>query len=250
MRFVISSRRIVLFLTLGLVFLYLATLGSRFLGMVGMRDGTILGTLVEPFDMANNDASVGAWYSSLLLLFCSILLAIIAASKRQLGERYTFHWGFLSGIFLLMSVDEIARLHESFGSALERALAEFADFTPGGFLFFFWVVPGAIFILVVLLAYIRFLADLPRRTLILFVVAGTIYVGGAIGVEMIQAHLTFINTAGPEQVATADNSLSWWMVRLNLEELFEVVGIIVFCYALLSYMDSHAKEITVGVDAR
>ena len=133
MRFVISSRRIVLFLTLGLVFLYLATLGSRFLGMVGMRDGTILGTLVEPFDMANNDASVGAWYSSLLLLFCSILLAIIAASKRRLGERYTFHWGFLSGIFLLMSVDEIARLHESFGSALERALAEFADFTPGAF---------------------------------------------------------------------------------------------------------------------
>ncbi len=74
--------------------------------------------------------------------------------------------------------------------------------------------------------------------------------GGAIGVEMIQAQLTFINTTGSEQVATANNSLSWWMVRLNLEELFEVVGIIVFCYALLSYMDSHAKEITVGVDAR
>jgi len=185
-----------------------------------------------------------------LLLFCSFLLAIIAASKRQLGERYTFHWGFLSGIFLLMSVDEIARLHESFGEAIERALAEFADFTPGGFLSFFWVVPSAIFVLVVLLAYIRFLAGLPRRTLILFVVAGTIYVGGAIGVEMIQAQLTFINTTGSEQVATANNSLSWWMVRLNLEELFEVVGIIVFCYALLSYMDPHAKEITVGVDAQ
>ena len=74
--------------------------------------------------------------------------------------------------------------------------------------------------------------------------------GGAIGVEMIQAQLTFINTTGSEQVATANNSLSWWMVRLNLEELFEVVGIIVFCYALLSYMDPHAKEITVGVDAQ
>ncbi len=75
MRLVVFPRRIVLYLTLGVAFLYLATLTSRFLGMVGLQDGSILGELIEPFDMSNNDASLAAWYSSLLFMLCSILLA-------------------------------------------------------------------------------------------------------------------------------------------------------------------------------
>jgi hypothetical protein len=243
----IIPKRITLYLSLGVVFLYLATLACGFFGMVGLRDGTILGELLGPFDMTRNDLSIAAWYSSVLMLLCSILLAVIAVSSWQRpAERYTLHWGVLSGIFLLMSVDEVARLHETFGEASERALVEFAGLTPEGFLYFFWVVPGAIFVLIVGLGYVRFLAQLPGRTLALFVAAATIFVGGAMGLEMVEAALSF-DSAELGQNVEPEHSLSWWIVRLGMEELFEFVGILIFCYALLSYLGSYATQITVEV---
>lgn len=247
MRLVVFPRRIVLYLTLGVAFLYLATLTSRFLGMVGLQDGSILGELIEPFDMSNNDASLAAWYSSLLFMLCSILLAVIAAlSWQNPAERYTLHWVGLSGIFLLMSADEIARLHEAVGGTAERVLVEYTGFAPEGILYFFWVVPAAVIVLVVGLAYIRFLVHLPMETLALFVAAGTIFVGGAIGLEMVQASLTS-NSAELAQNVEPEHGASWWVVRLSLEELFEFVGTLVFCYALFSYLGSHAARMIVEV---
>jgi hypothetical protein len=245
MKLVIAPKRLTLCLILGAVFLYLGGLASGFLAMVGLRDGTIVGELVEPFDIANNDASIAAWYSSLLLLLCSILLANITAAKRRLGDRFTLHWGFLSGIFLLLSLDETARLHEALGKASERAVTKFAGFTPEGILGEFWVVPGAIFVLIVGLAYMRFLASLPSRTLVLFVAGGMIFVGSAIGLEVVMAIQSFASAELGQNVEP-DYNLTWWMVHLRLEELFEFVGVVVFCYALLSYLNSYGMEMTVG----
>jgi hypothetical protein len=246
MNLVIAPKRLALYLMLGVVMLYLGSLASGFLGMVGLRDRTILGELVEPFDMANNDASIAAWYSSLLLLLCSILLAAITAAKRRRGEHYTLRWGFLSGIFLLLSVDETARLHEAIGRASERAVTKFADFTPEGVLGEVWVVPGTIFVLIVGLAYVRVLTSLPIRTLVLFATGGLIFLGSAIGLEIVHAIQAFDSTELGQNVEL-DHNLAWWVVHLRLEELFEFVGIIVFCYALLSYLDSYRLEMTVGV---
>lgn len=240
-------RGIVLYLASGVAFLYLATLTSRFLGMIGLQDGSILAELIEPFDMSHNDASLAAWYSSLLFMLCSILLAAIAAlSWRNPSGRYTLHWVGLSGIFLLMSADEIARLHESVGGAAERVLVEYTGFAPEGVLYFFWVVPAAVFILVIGLAYIRFLIHLPIGTLALFVVAGTIFVGGSIGLEMVQASLTS-SSAELAQNVEPEHGASWWIVRLSLEELLEFVGVLVFCYALFSYLGSHAARVVVEI---
>jgi hypothetical protein len=72
---------------------------------------------------------------------------------------------------LILSVDEVARIHETLGG-VSASLANSVGFTPSGFIYYFWVVPGAIFVLVVLLAYARFLLHLPKSALILFLVAG------------------------------------------------------------------------------
>ena len=58
------------------------------------------------------EGNVTTWFSSMLLLVSAALLALIAAGKRKLGQPYTGHWAGLALIFLYLSLDEAARIHE------------------------------------------------------------------------------------------------------------------------------------------
>ena len=84
-----------------------------------------------------------------------------------------------------------------------------------------WTVIGFPILVLVALAYLGFLWHHRRRTGLLFLVAGVIYGGGAVGVE----HFT----------ATDLNSLHYNMWTA-LEEGMEMTGVILFIYALLDHM--------------
>ena len=71
------------------------------------------------------------------------------------------------------------------------------------------------------LAYLPFLARLRRRTAVLFVIAGLVYVGGAVGVE---------RWTGDDV-----NSLEYNMWT-TLEEGLEMFGVILMIYAVLDHM--------------
>lgn len=124
-------------------------------------------------DAENNLPST---YSSFALLLCGLIIAVIAGVKHKQRDRFAFHWKCLSLIFLYLSIDEAASLHELSVFTLRQLLG------AGGFLYFTWVIPGAIFVIIFVLAYLKFLLSLPTKTRNLFVTAGTIFVGGAIGV--------------------------------------------------------------------
>ena len=113
------------------------------------------------FDVGE-ERSIPTWFESIQFLLCSILLAVVTVAKKQRNDRYSLHWGVLSIILLLLSLDEVASIHEAIGQQSERLLHSITGFTPSGAISFFWVVPGAIFVVIVLLAYLRFLAHLPR----------------------------------------------------------------------------------------
>jgi len=74
-------------------------------------DGT-----VEAFDL-DAEGSLGAWYSSLLLLLtCGVTLIIYAIRQRQVEDyqaRYRI-WLWAALCWLVMSIDETASLHEGF----------------------------------------------------------------------------------------------------------------------------------------
>ena len=72
------------------------------------------------------------------------------------------------------------------------------------------------------IAYARFLIHLPRRTCVLFLLAGAVYVGGALGMEMVAA--VYDQSHGYENAVTA--SLS------TVEETMEMLGLVLFNYAL------------------
>ena len=102
-----------------------------------------------------------------------------------------------------------------------------------GFLYYTWVVPGAIFVLICALIFRRFLADLPGETRSLFLVAGTCFVGGAIGMELVGGYY--------HDLFGYDN-MTYKMID-TIEECLEMVGILVFIYALVSYMGSHVRDV-------
>ena len=157
------------------------------------------------------------------------------------------HWSILSGIFLLMSIDEVAKIHEALGETVAAVLG-FVGYSPGGLLYAAWVIPGAIFVFVVALAYLRFFFDLPKKTRLWFLVAGALFVVGALGMEMLNSRLS--SFYGWEGLESMPNKVKMIIaVQTALEELFEMSGVVVFIYALLSYASSYVNEISLRIHA-
>ena len=179
----------------------------------------------------DEEINIPTLYSSLALAFCSILLAIISYMKRVINSSYAGYWKGLSLIFLYLAIDEMCSIHEIL-STLRPIL------NASGLLYFTWVIPGSIFVAVFVLIFWRFIQSLPRKTRNLFIIAGTIYVGGAIGMEMI---------GGYHSEAYGEDNPMYSLIT-TIEESLEMFGIAVFIYALLSYIASHLNVVNLRVD--
>lgn len=157
------------------------------------------------FDV-DTENNLPTWFSGFLLGVTAFWVWILAEAKRRSGDRWALHWKILALGFLLMSLDEVAGLHESFNTV--------SDVT--------WAIPGGILAMTIGLAYFPFLWNLPKSARNAFVLAGCIYVGGAVGVEMIGAPME--EDAMPYNLVTV------------VEEGMEMGGVILFLSAVLAYM--------------
>ena len=180
----------------------------------------------------NAEGMIPTMYSTVALLFCSTLLTIIALSKKKTSANYFPHWLGLALIFLFLAMDEALEIHEHFAGPVRSAL----DITSG-FFYFAWVIPYGFALFILLAIYLKFLAKLPARIRLLFVSAGCIYVTGAIGFELLGGHHSALY--GKENLM--------YIVFSTSEELFEMGGIVVFVYALLSYLSSEFKDLRIKV---
>lgn len=184
----------------------------------GFDDQTGAGAFLRFFDL-NAEQTVPAWYSSVLLTLAAVITAAAATEKAADGEPFIGHWVGLSAIFVYLSMDEALAIHE-------RAIGPVSAIIPvGGLLYFAWVVPGALAVLIVGLVYLRFLAGQPRRLSRYMVIAGSIYVGGSLILEMVGGLL--YETYGPG-VRTDLVSM--------LEEVAEMGGIVLYIYALTAHL--------------
>jgi hypothetical protein len=253
MALTIYVKTIVRALILAVLLITLAGLAARFaLYMWGEEE------LLQPlriFDVGE-ERSIPTWFESVQFLLCSILLAVVAIAKKQRSDRYSLHWSVLSIILLLLSLDEVASIHQAIGQQSERLLHNTTGFIPSGPITFFWVVPGAAFVFIVLLAYLRFLAHLPQTTRRLFLFAGALFVLGALGIEMLSAQVVsssggianFFGTALalPRGSASAIPKILVGL-QTSVEEMFEMLGLTVFVYALLAYIRSYVEDINARV---
>jgi hypothetical protein len=245
MNFAVSVKRVMwLLVTVVLILTGLSIAGQLYKYFLASSNPNLFG-YVRLFYLGE-EQSIPTWYSSFALLLCSVLLAVIFLANRSAGGRYTRHWGILSIIFLYLSVDEGSSVHEKMGRIVKvvfRAL----DIQPGGFLSSGWVVPAALLVLVFVLAYLRFFMDLPARQKLLFFAAGAVYVGGALLLEVVAA--SYVSFFGGTQNMTGALNFGRTMIATT-EELFEMSGVLIFVYALLTYIRSHVREITVRVNGK
>lgn len=216
----INPRKIALLL--GIVSVYLAAqslIGEYYLENVLSSDSDSTLTSVIDLFSVNLEASIPTWYATVLLFVSAALLALIAAVKQKNQEVYARHWMGLSIIFWYLSVDEGAAIHEMIGDPLEAAL------NPTGYLTFAWLIVFVPLVIIFALLYLRFLFHLPSRIRNYVILAGILYVGGAVVVEAMSANRWYL-----------DGGVSYpYLVTATVEELCEMLGIVVFIFALLLY---------------
>ena len=178
----------------------------------------------------DGELNIPAWYSAFSLLFCSGLLKVITVINRQ--DSYFSYWKTLYFIFVYLSLDEAFSFHEIF---IIPSLRQALHLNP--IFFQTWVIPGAVLVAVFAFKYLKFWLALPQKTRYLFFIAAVVYVSGALGMEMFGGLLiedfsrrSFITLAG-----------------IVLEEFLEMTGIVIFIYALITYLSSLKESIQLKI---
>ncbi|WP_157489307.1 hypothetical protein [Lysobacter sp. Root916] len=186
----------------------------------------VVGLAMLSMDGENN---LPALFSTLLLCGAALILTLIAVLERRHQGADVSKWALLAAGFALMSLDEALSFHE-------RAIAPLRALLGGqhlGIFFFAWVIPGIALVCVLGAYFLRFLLRLPRRTAIAFVISAAIYLGGALGVELVE---------GWWREAHGHRNLVYHAL-VSLEEGMEMAGVIAFIHALLSYISQRYGEV-------
>jgi len=179
-----------------------------------------LQTVLIPLFSLSIEGNFPTWYATCLLLCCGLLLLVIAASVRQTGASFARRWQFLGCVFLFMSLDEAIEIHENLGRLFDLAGV------LHGVLFFSWVVPASFFLLLMGLLYLPFLLRLPAPTRWRVVLAGSLYVGGALLLEL---------PLGAWTVRHGHDNLTYALIDW-VEETLELLGATLFLLSLLGYL--------------
>ena len=161
---------------------------------------------------------------STILFFCIVILLIFIC-KIKLNERdpFRWHWLFLCFIFLFLCFDEGASIHELFSAPTENLLGN--NDLPG-FVQYAWVLPASVLVLAVAGLCLKFLFSLPKYTQRWLVIAGLIYLGGALGMETVGA--IYAGVHGVKNLV--------YNLFVTIEEFMEMSGLILILYAFSDYV--------------
>jgi hypothetical protein len=178
------------------------------------------------------EQNIPTLYSSMLLLVAALLCILIARAHGRTNHTYVRHWAALSVVFVLLSVDEFASIHEQATDPLREQFG-----ITGGPLFFAWVIPGAALVALFGIALLRFLRHLPKPTRRRLLTAGILFLSGAIGFEMIGG--AYKATYGPLNMG--------YVLIVTAEETLEMVGVAVLLYGLLAYIPAVLPDVVYRV---
>jgi hypothetical protein len=218
---IIKPRRIAIALTIISVYLATQSIFGEFINTTILHNqyNSVPSLLLDEFSV-NAEQTIPTWYQVILLFPASVLLGLIARAKSKEKARFSRYWFALAGIFLYLSIDEAASIHEIFSEPLHQA------FHTTGVLSFGWQLAAAPLLVIFGLLFLRFLLHLPSRTRNLLILAGILYVGGAFGIDAISAGAL---PSGGELTLP-------YLALGTVEELFEMAGQVMLVYTLLSYI--------------
>ena len=167
----------------------------------------------------DGERNVPTWFSAVLLVTIALVSFGVSTVLRDRGLPLRWYWLGLAAVFTFLSLDELAGLHEELIPRMSLVVEARGAFR------FPWIVVGAPVVAVFALVYARFLWKLPRRTAGLLLVAGALYVVGALGLE------AFGGQFHPE-----DRELTLpYVLTTSVEELLEMLGAALCLYAVADH---------------
>lgn len=183
----------------------------------------------------DTDSSIPTWFSSLGLLSCSVLLWFHSAIDKALDTGRKWQWRLLALIFLFLSVDEVARIHEVVGTLVGSKLAPDVTQQTHGLVSYHWLVAYVGFAAVLAVIYLPFLYRLPRRVAGGCILAGVVYVGGAGATESFNGHIV-------HATSQRDPVYMWGTV---CEEFLEMCGMTLFAHVLVRYLGERVRAVSL-----
>lgn len=177
-----------------------------------------------PLFVFDGERNIPTLYSSVALLCSSALLSIIAMAHKSRGSAY-LAWLGLAMVFLFLAIDETAGIHEKLARPVSKSL------TGSETMFHAWVIPYGAAVSFLAVVYVKFMLALPRDIMFLFIASGAIFIAGAIGFELLGV----------------DSNDLMYAIFSTCEEFFEMLGIVVFIYTLLTYIPREFATFTIGV---
>jgi hypothetical protein len=180
------------------------------------------------------EMTIPTYFNALILLFSGVLLTLVAMLKKKTRDPYTINWSILAILFWFMAMDETISLHEFLIKPLRDA------FNTSGFLYFAWVIVAIPLLVLMGITFRKFILALPKRIRTLILVAGSIYVASALGIEMVGGW--YFEQFGGSQIP--------YIILTTVEETLEMAGILIFIYALLEYLCEFFPEIQLSIRDR
>jgi hypothetical protein len=177
--------------------------------------------LVRFLDL-NEEANLPAWFSSGLWLVAGLFALAVFQRQRARSDPYAAYWLGMVILFLLLSLDEAGKLHETIGTLLGRRVEGQAalEYT------YAWVFFGLALFAIVGIAYLRFLLRLRREVALLLVLSSGLFLLGAVVFESLGA---MIDSGKLRRL----DLWEYWPWIVVGEELLEMAGVILLVYVLL-----------------
>jgi len=182
---------------------------------------------IRMFDL-DMERNVPTLFSSLLFAISAFLFYLLAKASPYIDSNNAKYWKGLSFIFIFLSVDESAKIHEQLGDYTEQ----FIEAT--GYLHYPWVILYTLFVLIIGIIYLRFFLKMPKKTFYSFMFSATIFLTGAIGFELL----------GANESSQHGTTTILYSVFYTIEESLEMFGLIYLIYILLTLLEKHTLTLS------
>lgn len=173
----------------------------------------------------SEEQNLPTFYSAVLLLFASLASALLAGASRAKRWEAVAWWGLCAGFFYI-AVDEVLQFHETWGANIHTT----------GVLHFSWVIPAAGLLAVLAVLYAPFLLRMPARERNWLILAGVVYVTGAVGLEL---------PLGVWTEEKGDKTLGYALIDW-VEETLEMTGIVLYLFVTFDMLARRGVTIRFG----
>lgn len=188
----------------------------------------------------DGEAVVPTLYSGAIILAAAMSLWFVGWLERHDARQHR-SWLLLAAVIAWIGIDEMFALHELAVDPMRRGLD-----IEGGVLHYAWLVPAFVLLALFGVVFLGFLRRLPPDTRDAFVLAGTVYVVGAAGMEMVSGAVA---SAHPDSLMGTHVAE---IVMATIEEGLEMFGMVLFLAAAVRHIERHhpGASFRIGFDAR